>query len=122
MYHIYKNKRRNPDLILTLLAWTNAIAGISLVVVLILFAFAKPDLETFFDRYYDITLRSTWNHAFSGYIAFFLCLSLVSSATGLYLNGKRLRRKDDYIRAMLVVSLVISTIGLILILRLMLRA
>lgn len=119
MYHLHKNKRRNTDRIMTVLGWMNAIAGISLVIVLFLVAFAKPDIETFFDRYYDISLRNSWDSDFFGYIVFFLILSLICSTTGLYLNSKRMRRKDDFIRALLVVSLLVSTVGLILFLRMM---
>ena len=121
MNHGYKNKRRQSDLILKLLSWMNAIAVASLVVVLFLVAFAKPDLETFFDRYYDISLRTNWKSGFFIYIGFFLCLSLIASLVGLYLNSKRLKRKEDFIRATLIISLIISLIGIGLILNLSLN-
>ncbi len=118
MNQIYANKRRSPDLILRLLAWMNAIAVASLVITLFLVAFAKPDLETFFDRYYNITLRTTWDKSFFVYIGFFLFLSLLTSLLGLYFNSKRLKRKGDYIHSTLVISLVVSCIALFFFFRL----
>jgi hypothetical protein len=112
MLQTHKNKRRKSDRVLALVGWMNAIAGSSLVIVLFLFAFAKPDRETFFDRYYNISLRNSWNREFFVYIFLFLGVSLTTSVIGLYLNSKRLRRKDDFIRAMLIVSLIISSCGL----------
>ena len=106
------NRRKTPDLLLQLLAWFNGAAVISLVAALAIAAIAKPELETFFDRYYDIQLRQAWNHNLVGYIGLFLGLSCVTSIVGLIINSKRLRRKGDHIHATLVLSLIISIAGL----------
>ncbi len=112
MNRIYNNRRKHPDTLLQLLAWSNAVAVISLAVALCVAAVAKPKLETFFDRYYNLQLRQTWNTDLIGYIGFMLLLSCLTSIVGLFINSKRLRRKDDYIRATLILSLIISLIGL----------
>lgn len=112
MTRTYNNRRKRPDLLLQLLAWSNAVAVISLVSALCIAAIAKPELETFFDRYYSLQLRQTWNTDLIGYIGFMLLLSCLTSIAGLIINSKRLRRKGDHIRSTMILSLIISLIGL----------
>ena len=108
----YQNRRKRSDLLLRLLTWSNAIAVIALAAALCIAAIAKPELETFFDRYYNLPLRQTWNRDLIGYIGLMLLLSLVTSITGLVINSKRLRRKGDHLHSTLVLSLVISLVSL----------
>ncbi|MBN1956813.1 MAG: hypothetical protein JXQ81_09375 [Desulfuromonadales bacterium] len=106
------NRRKRPDLLLQLLAWLNAAAVVSLAAALVIAAVAKPELETFFDRYYNLQLRQTWNQDLIGYIGLMLGLSCVTSIIGLIVNSKRLRRKGDHVHATLVLSLIISLVAL----------
>ena len=118
MNGILHNRRKRPDLLLRLLTWTNAVAVISLAAALCITAIAKPELETFFDRYYNLPLRHTWNRHLIGYIGLMLAISLGTSIVGLFINSRRLRRKDDHIRATLVLSLIIALVSLGFFLRL----
>ena len=107
------NRRKRPDLLLQLLAWFNAAAVFALAAALCFIAVAKPQMETFFDRYYNLTLRKTWDESLVGYIALTLALSFVTSMIGLILNSRRLKRKGDHIHSTLVISLVVSIVGLV---------
>ena len=82
MNGILHNRRKSPDLLLRLLTWTNAVAVISLAAALCITAIAKPELETFFDRYYNLPLRHTWNRHLIGYIGLMLAISLGTSIVG----------------------------------------
>jgi len=106
------NRRKHPDFLLQLLTGLNAAAVISLAAALVITAIAKPELETFFDRYYNLQLRQTWDHDLIGYIGLMLGVSCLTSIIGLAVNSKRLRRKGDHVHATLVLSLIISLIGL----------
>lgn len=106
------NRRKRPDLLLNLLTGFNAIAVISLAAALVVTAIAKPELETFFDRYYNLQLRQNWNHDLVGYIGLLLALSCLTSIIGLVINSRRLRRKGDYIHSTLILSLVVSIVGM----------
>ena len=108
------NRRKSKDLLLQLLTWFNALAVIGLLAALCLTAIAKPELETFFDRYYNLHLRQTWNRDLISYIGLLLGISFLCSVGGLFVNSRRLRRKGDYIHATLVISLLLSLIGLLL--------
>lgn len=106
------NRRKRPDLLLRLLTGFNAAAVICLAAALCVAAIAKPQLETFFDRYYKLQLRQTWDQNLIGYIGLLLGLSCIASIVGLIINGKRLRRKGDHVHATLVLSLLVSLIAL----------
>jgi hypothetical protein len=94
------------------LTWFNAAAVISLAAALCVAAIAKPELETFFDRYYNLQLRQTWNQDLIGYLGLLLGLSCIASIVGLAINSKRLRRKSDHIHVTLILSLIVSLIAL----------
>ncbi|MEA3362010.1 MAG: hypothetical protein U9Q61_01845 [Thermodesulfobacteriota bacterium] len=112
------NRRRKIDLTLRLLAWSNAIAVISLLAAVCLIAIAKPKRMNFLDHFYGVQrLNPAWNADLTGYIGLMLLLSFLASIAGLLFNSKRLRRKKDHINATLVLSLIVSTISLLFYLR-----
>lgn len=110
----YKERRKGPDLMLRLLTWSNAAAAIGLFAAICIAAVAKPEVETFFDRFYQVNVsrRQHWDDALVDYIAIMLALSMLTSIIGLVLNSRRRRRKNDYIRSTLVLCLLLSFAGL----------
>ena len=108
----HTERRKGPDLWLKLLTWSGLLSGICLVAALFVTALAKPEVETFFDRFYNLRLRRSWDMDLFHYIFYLLLLCLFSSFGGLLINSRRKRRKNDYTRASLVVTLVISLVGL----------
>ena len=105
------NRSRRPDLLLRLLSICNGVAVIALAAALCITAIAKPELETFFDRYYQLPLRNNWNMDLANYIGILLACSFIVSVAGLAINSRRLKRKHDHVRATLVLSLIISLIA-----------
>lgn len=108
-----KERRKGPDLWVRLLTWTGLASGTSLVAVLFITAVAKPQVETFFDRFYNLHLRRSWDMELMQYIFYLLLVCLFCSLGGLIINSRRKRRKEDHIRASLIVMLCISIFGLI---------
>ena len=112
------NRRKKPDLTLRLLAWSNAIAVISLIIAVAIIAMAKPKQMNFLDHFYSVQrLNPTWDMGLIKYIGVMLLLSFIASIIGLFLNSKRLRRKRDHVHATLVLSLIVSSISLLFYLR-----
>ncbi len=109
----YVERRKGPDLWIKLLTWSGITSGISLVAVLFITAVAKPQVETFFDRFYNLRLRRSWDMELMQYIFYLLLLCFFSSIIGLIINSRRKRRKDDHTRASLIVMLAISIFGLV---------
>jgi uncharacterized membrane protein len=105
-------RRKGPDLWLKVLTVSGLISGISLVFALFVTAMAKPEVETFFDRYYNVRMRKSWDMELIELISYLLLLCLFSSFLGLGINARRRRRKDDYIRASLIFTLGVALFGL----------
>lgn len=110
----YPNRRKRTDPLLKLLTWVNGIAAMGLFTAICIMAVAKPEVETFFDRFYKVNVyrRPHWDMVLVDYIAIMLVVSAVSSIIGLVINSRRLQRKGDYIRSTLVLCLVLSLAGL----------
>lgn len=110
----YPNRRKSKDPLLQFITWANAVAVIGLFIAICIAAVAKPEAVTFFDRYYrvDIYRRPHWDMALVDYIAIMLTLSGLTSIVGLAINSRRLKRKGDYVRATLVICLLMSLAGL----------
>ena len=110
------NRRKGPDLLLKLLTGANVAAAAALFGAFCLTGMAKPEVETFFDRFYNLNLnrRPNWDSTLLSYIGILLLISGLISIFGLYINSKRRRRKGDYIRATQIVSLIFSIFGLAL--------
>ena len=108
------NRQKKSDPLMKLLTWANVGAATSLFIVFCLTAMAKPEIETFFDRFYKVNLyrRPNWDTNMMNYVGVMLLACCLISLFGLYINSKRLKRKGDYIRATQVVSLIIALIGL----------
>jgi hypothetical protein len=111
---VYPDRRNKKDPLLKYLAIANAVAAIGLFVAICITAVAKPEVETFFDRFYKVNVyrRPHWDMVLVDYIAIMLAFSGITSIIGLLINSRRLKRKGDYIRATLVICLVMSVAGL----------
>ncbi len=116
------NRRKRSDPVLRLLTWCHSAAVIALAAALGILAVAKPKVETFFDRYYGIALRKTWDLELANYIGVMLVISSLLGIIGLILNSRRLRRRDDHIHVTLLISLIISLVGLGFFVRFMMLA
>ena len=112
-------RRKGPDLLVRSLTWANATAAVALVAAFCLTAMAKPEIETFFDRFYNVNLyrRPNWDMNLMRYMAALFFFSALTGVLGLVINHRRRRRRQDYIRVTLVVCLLASLIGLVLCLR-----
>lgn len=106
-----RQRRRDP--LLLALRWLSVAGWLILLAALLVLAEAKPPVETFFERYYKIQLRSSWDLELARYIYYLMLLGLGTSLTGLALNSRRLRRRGDEWRISLILVAAISLLGLI---------
>ena len=109
-----QNRRKSKDPLMKAIAWANGIAAVGLFIAICITAAAKPEAVTFFDHFYKVNVyrRPTWDMALVDYIAIMLALSGLTSIVGLIINSRRLKRKGDYIRASMVVCLILAIVGL----------
>ncbi|MFO7749373.1 MAG: hypothetical protein R6V54_04705 [Desulfobacteraceae bacterium] len=76
-------------LCLNLSAW-GVIAGFLVVI-----EKAKPQYETFFDRFYRLELRTNWDLDVFNYLYYLIAAGLIISTAGFCLSLVRARRKTD---------------------------
>lgn len=74
---------------------------------------AKPEIETFFDRWYNLSLRTSWNMELARFILYCMIAGLLLSLAGLIINFKRHRRRGDEVRISLVLLGTLSLFGII---------
>jgi len=88
--------------IISVILWGFIILDLAMIL------FAKPEVETFIDRFFSVKVRDYWD---TNILRFPLMLSLVQlliSVFLLFLNSKRLKRKDDKMRISVIASIYVS--------------
>lgn len=109
----FSRRQRRKDPLLVVLRWLSVTGWLILLTALFVLGKARPPVETFFERWYNIQLRASWNLELARYIYYLMLLGLGTSLTGLAINSRRLRRKGDEWRVSLMLVAAISLLGLI---------
>jgi len=71
---------------------------------LLVFHKAQPEFETFFDRFYDLTLRTYWDRTYLRYLILASGLGLAASGAGFCLALFRARRKTDHNKSIIILG------------------
>ncbi|WP_199611629.1 hypothetical protein [Flocculibacter collagenilyticus] len=93
-----KDRRQSKEGANTALNWLSLLSWAVFVAALIVFHYARPELEYGLLKYWGISVREHWvlslKDILFGLLVVCSCLSLLS----MYYNKKRLRRKQDHFR------------------------
>lgn len=112
---IYREERRKkPDALCKWLEIASIAVWVILICVLIFYQSAKPQAETFLDRFFQIEVRETWDHNKLNIVFCLLVFLLLFSTLSIILNFKRLKRKTDQLRKSFIISLIGSVTGIII--------
>jgi hypothetical protein len=107
-------RRKGPDLLFRSLRYLALAGWLLMVVALIVLDRAKPQMVTFFDRFYGIRPRTWWDGKLAGYLPPLLWAGLGLGIIGLIANTLRHRRRNDEWRISLWLLLLVSLTGLLL--------
>lgn len=107
-------RRRGPDLWVRSLRWLAVIGWVLMLAALWVAGEAKPQMETFFERWSGIRMNRGWDMGLARTIFYLMIPGLVLGYGGLLINVCRSRRHKDEIRISLVLLTVMATIGTIL--------
>ena len=108
-----EDRRRGPD------AWARSLRYLALVGWAVLlasffvFGRAKPQSETFIDRYYEIHVRQYWDMTWVRPLLWLLVAGLAVGLLGLAVNSCRHRRRTDEWRISLVLLAGFCLIGIL---------
>ena len=58
------DRRRGPDIWFKLIRWAGTTAWAIFILMIFMLDKAKPQIETFFDRWLHVTLRNRWDKLF----------------------------------------------------------
>jgi len=101
-------RRCRYDIWVKALRFFNILAWVLIAAILITFERARPQFESFFDRFYKLKLRVNWDTKFIDYLLWLVIVGIVISAAGLLLGRIRTRRKDDCSSVGLMVMGIVS--------------
>jgi hypothetical protein len=106
-------RRQRPDAWVCSLEWFVVGSWLLMFVALLVFSKAKPQIETFFERYYNLPIDPNWNLELLFYLRLLMALGLFLSLLGLVINGFRARRAEDQWRVSLIILGIVSLLGLL---------
>jgi|GEM_PF-945020 len=116
----FAERRRGHDRLLRIMSWSGIVGWAIMLVVMVAVDRAKPDDSTFtpsksiFEQAgVPYHLRTTWDQDLVTYIFYLLIAGLVLGVTGLAVNSRRHRRRDDHYRIHLVLLTGISAVGVL---------
>ncbi|MCK9172711.1 MAG: hypothetical protein AB7T15_03190 [Desulfuromonas sp.] len=113
-----RERRQGPDLAQQLLRVLAALSWLLVLAAFFLISLAKPQTETFFERYNNLPVQTQWNAELLVYVFWLLLAAILCGGLGLGFNLLRLRRRDDSVRLSLVLAGLLSLLGLLWFLRL----
>lgn len=108
-----EDRRRGPDVWARSLRYLALVGWGVLVACFFVFGRAKPQAETFIDRYYDIHVRQYWDMAWVRPLLWLLVAGLAMGLLGLAVNHYRHRRRTDEWRVSLVLLAGFCLVGIL---------
>jgi len=108
-----EDRRRGPDVWARSLRYLALVGWAVLIACFFVFGRAKPQVETFIDRYYEIHVRQYWDMAWVRPLLWLLVAGLVVGLSGLVVNSCRHRRRTDAWRISLVVLAGTCLVGIL---------
>lgn len=110
------DRRKRTDIWARLLTGFNAASWVIILAILIVTERAKPEFESFFDRFYRLDIRTTWDMAYVEYLLYLAVGGAGFSVVGLLLSMVRARRRTDRKRLSLLIAGIVSVVGIVCVL------
>ncbi|WDP93415.1 MAG: hypothetical protein HUN04_26325 [Desulfobacter sp.] len=98
------DRRESADFWARLFIWVNYLAWAGLMVFLLVFHRAQPEFETFFDKFYQLNLRTYWDKTFIRYLVYIAGAGLAATTAGLGLSLFRARRHTDHRKPIVILG------------------
>jgi hypothetical protein len=113
-------RRTGHDQLLRIMSWLGIGGWAIMLLVMVAVDRAKPDDSDFIPNKRILEqagvsyhLRTTWDQDLVTYIFYLLIAGLVLGITGLLVNSRRHRRRDDHYRIHLILLTGISAVGIL---------
>ena len=93
--HERRKKSREQDTYYKVVVSLNSLAWLSLLICLILFHFARPEMVSGVQQFWGIEGRTSWSAEYIDALVMLLQACLVTSLVTMFLRSRRSRRKSD---------------------------
>ncbi|PKM51800.1 MAG: hypothetical protein CVV02_04105 [Firmicutes bacterium HGW-Firmicutes-7] len=111
--HLRPEKRTGPDLLVKWIKIARIVVWVMLGILILFTDSAKPQEATFFDNFFEVTVRNFWDQNLL-FISFIVAsLLFIFSFTSILINTMRLKRENDRISISLIITLIISSVGIL---------
>ncbi len=110
----FVERRKGPDVLVRLVHWLGITAWIIMFFILAITDRAKPQMATFFDRFFKVQVRETWNYSLVQWSFYLMILLSLLCILGLLANVKRHKRKSDRYSFHLIMMLILATVGIMM--------
>ncbi|WP_296053120.1 hypothetical protein [uncultured Alteromonas sp.] len=108
-----RKKSREQDTYYQVVVTLNSLAWLSLVICLILFHFARPEMVSGVQQFWGIEGRTSWAPQYIDALIMLLQGCLVTSLLTMFLRSRRNRRKTDRYGVNLFILAGISSLSLV---------
>ena len=113
MQRRFTERRKGPDAVVRAVWWTAGISWLLFIAALIFVETARPEIETFFGRQFDISIRDYWNENALLYMFIILVLNFAVCVIGFIFNMARHRRKTDRFNKSILILGTLSLAGIL---------
>lgn len=108
-----KDRRRGPDPLVKGINYMVIVSWLIILIVFMIVAIAKPQTESFLDRYNNVSLRATWDKTLIEYAFYMMFPLFLACIVGLLINSSRMQRRTDRYKKSLIFFLFLSMGGII---------
>lgn len=112
-HHPDHEKRVGPDILVKWVRLASYLVWFILGIYLLITDLARPEHATFFDNLLNVNIRKYWdqNLLFTSFIV--SVVLFVLSFISIIVNIMRLKRKTDHLSISLMITLVLSSLGIL---------
>lgn len=110
---VFLDRRKGPDFLVKWVKWAGTILWVIAIAIIMLADKARPPVENFFDRHFDIQLRKSWDTDAMLYAFYLLIILFITCLVTIFINSRRHRRKTDKYNPSIIILTLLSLAGII---------
>ncbi len=107
-----QNRRRGPDFVIKVMNYISGTAWVMIFAIFVFVSMAKPKFQGF--KRGMGAIHGSWDTDLLSVVFGLLIFLVLMSVIGIAFNITRMKRKTDNIRASLVISGIVASIGIII--------
>lgn len=108
----FVERRKGTDIWVKLISWFSAISWVMMFIVLYIVTKAGPQIENYFHKLFNASLRKTWDYELAQYALYLMILLLMLCLFGILINAQRHKRKSDKYSLSLIIMSILSVVGI----------